>query len=218
MGRISGLALALVLAGCATSLPLLPSATPSPASLPTSSPSLTAAATPTPSVPASRVPLPSAGGTCSASQIVVGKATYGYGYGALGTTVVFVTLPLRNVGGDCVLHLPAVIGVASATGPFEAVSALDAGTESATGVNSPAESARIRSGRSLSIVLGDWWRIDTLTDNGTPVPAPPCLNPISDVTRVEFPLATGSLQVDLPTVLRQVCSSPASMSLTIRNG
>jgi hypothetical protein len=151
---------------------------------------------------------------------VVGGATYSYGYGSIGYTSMFVTLPLGNVGGNCVLHLPAVIGVASATGPFEAVSVLDAGTESATGDNSPAQSARVPSGGSLSIVLGaSWWiGMGMPPDNGTPVPAPPCLNPISGVTRVEFPLATGSLQIELPTVFQQVCSSPSNTSLTINGG
>jgi hypothetical protein len=188
-------------------------------SSPSASPSATVrAVTPSPTAVASPVALPNPGGTCSASQIVVGKATYSYGYGTIGTTSVYVTLPLRNVGGDCVLHLPAVIGVAPATGPFEAVSVEDNGTESATGENSPAQSVRILSGRSLSIVLGAWWRIDTLRpENGTPFPAPPCLNPISDVTRVAFPFATGRIQIDLPTVFNQICSSPASMSLTIKS-
>ena len=183
------------------------------------SPSATVlAVTPSPTGVPSPVQLPSAGGTCAASQIVVGTATYGPGYGAIGTSSVFVTLPLRNVGGDCVLHLPAVIGVASATGQFEAVSAFDVGTVSATGENSPAQSSTIRAGHSLSIVLGASWYVDTLTNNGTPVPAPPCLNPISAVTRVAFPLATGSIQIALPTVFQQVCSSPASVSLTIQSG
>lgn len=187
---------------------------------PSTSPSATVpAVTPRPTATISPAQLPSAGGTCSASQIVVGKSTYGYGYGTIGTTSVYVTLPLGNVGGDCVLHLPAMIGVAPVTGPFEAVSVEDNGTESATGENSPAQSARIGSGRSLSIVLGAWWQIGILgPDKGTPFPAPPCLNPISDVTRVAFPLATGSLQVELPTAFKQVCSSPASTSVTIKGG
>lgn len=189
-------------------------------SSPSASPSATVpAVTPSPTAVTSPIALPNPGGTCSASQIKVGKATYAYGYGTIGTTSVYVTLVLQNVGGDCVLHLPAMIGVASGTGPFEAVSVEDNGTESATGESSPAQSARIRSGRSLSIVLGAWWQVDVVQPtSGTPYPSPPCLKPTSDVTRVEYPLATGTIEIQLPTVLNQVCSSPASMSLTIKAG
>ena len=148
----------------------------------------------------------------------MGKATYSYGYAAINSTSVYVTLPLGNVGDDCVLHLHAVIGVASAAGPFQAAMVEDNGTESATG-GSLAQSASIRSGGSLNIVLGAWWEVAILQpENGTPFPAPPCLNPTSDVTRVEFPLATGTIQIKLPTVFKQVCSSPASVSLTIKSG
>jgi hypothetical protein len=170
--------------------------------------------TPGPSEITSPAPLPNPGGTCSASQIVLGATTYGYGYGSLGTTVVFVTQPLWNVGGDCVRQLPAVIGVAPPTGPFGSVTVIDAGTTTLSGVNSPAMSARIRSGESLSIVLGDSWWGDA---NGNPLgSAPPCAGAIRDVTRVEFPFASGTTQIDLPTTWREVCSSPASVTLRLQ--
>jgi photosystem II stability/assembly factor-like uncharacterized protein len=155
----------------------------------------------------SPAPLPSAGGTCSASQFVLGTATYAYGFGALGTTVVFVTQPLRNTGGSCVLDLPGMIGVASATGPFHSVPMLNAGT---------ATSWKIKSGQSFSIVIGASWWIGVRDENGNVVhSAPPCADPINDVTRVEFPVASGSIRIDLPTIWNEVCSSPASVSLTV---
>lgn len=170
--------------------------------------------TPGPSEIASSAPLPNPGGTCSASQIVLGAATYGYGFGSFGTMVVFVTQPLRNVGGDCVLHLPVVIGVAPPTGPFVSVTVIDAGTTMLSGDNSPEMSARIRSGESMSIVLGDSWWGDP---NGIPSgSAPPCAGGIRDVTRVEFPFASGTKQIDLPTTWREVCSSPASVTVTLQ--
>jgi hypothetical protein len=191
---------------------------PTPAAGSTSPSATVAAATTRPTEVASSSDLPSAGGTCSASQIVPGKATYGSGVGTtLGTTSVYITQPLRNRGDDCVLHLPAMIGVASETGAFKAVRVVDAGTENSTGGSSPTIAAQIRSGRSLPIVFGAWWWSGVRPENGTPLPAPPCADPISDVTRVEFPLAAGTLQIDLPTVVKLVCSSPASMSLTIEN-
>jgi hypothetical protein len=107
-----------------------------------------------------------------------------------------------------VLELPTTIRVASATGPLQAVTAVNAGT---------ATSFTIRRGQSVSIVLGAWWWTGGSTENGTPLSAPPCTGPISDVTRVEFPLAFGSIQIELGTVWHEVCSSPASISVTVED-
>ncbi len=119
----------------------------------------------------------------------------------------YVTLPLRNLGGDCVLRLPGEIGVAGATGSPVIVKVVDAGTTTAKGDNTPAMSARIRAGHELSIEIGAWW-------GGFGAPSA-CYGAIHDVTRVELPLATGALLIDLPTVFQQVCTSPASVSLMI---
>jgi hypothetical protein len=154
---------------------------------------------------ASSDPLPNPGGTCSASQIVVGSPTWGYGFGTLGTTAVYGTLPLRNIGGACVMQLPAVIGVAAATGPFHAVAVRNTGIATAWSSGS---------GESVPIMLGASWWIGGQSDNGTPLPAPPCNYPIYDVSRVEIPLATGTIAFDLPIVWHEVCSSPASVSIT----
>ena len=211
--------LGLIAASC-TSLPaptIQPSA-PVLAAGPTSPSATVPGPSTRPTEVASSSELPSGGGTCSATQIVLGTATYDYGFGTFFTTSVSVTQPLRDIGGDCILHLPALIGVAPATGAFEAVAVGDAGTENGTGGYTPAMSAKIPSGRSLSIVIGAWWWSGARPDTGTPFPAPPCAGPINEVTRVEFPLATGTLHIDLPVVLKQVCSSTASMSLTIKNG
>ena len=145
---------------------------------------------PTPTV-LSAPSLPNPGGTCSASKFVVGTAIDdGPGFPTLGSGDDFVTLPLRNVGGECVLHLPATIAVASATGPFQAVRVLNAGIVTAFSV--PA-------GGNVSIVLGDSWFVPSEfpQSEGTP---PACAGAISDVTRVEIPLASGSLQIGLGTV------------------
>ena len=149
--------------------------------------------------------VPSSERTCSASQFVLGKATSAYGFGTVGMTSVYVTQPLHNGGGSCVLHLPGTIRVASANGPFQTVSVVNAGT---------ASSFSVQSGQSLSIVVGAWWRIPGLP-SGTGIPATPCTGAIGDVSRVEIPLASSSIQIDLGTVWHEVCSSPASVSLTV---
>jgi hypothetical protein len=143
------------------------------------------------------------GGTCSASQFVLGTSQHSYGFGTFGTTVEFVTQPLRNAGGNCVLRLPEMIGVASASGPFEAVRVENAGT---------ATSYTIHSGQSLSVVLGAWWPV-----NKQPDPRYPCAGALSDVTRAEFPLASGSTKIDLGTTYYEVCPAPPTMSVTIES-
>ena len=169
-------------------------------------PSATAPAAPSSTVVASPSQVPGAGGACSASQFALGEATSAPGFGTVGTTSLYVTQPLRNTGSDCVLELPTTIRVASATGPFQSVKVVNAGT---------ATSFTIRSGQSVSIVLGAWWWTGGSTENGTQLAAPPCTDPLTDINRVEFPVAQDSIQIDLGTIWHQVCSSPASVSVTV---
>jgi hypothetical protein len=154
---------------------------------------------------ASTSPMPSALGACSADQFVLGAATSAYGFGTLGTTSVTVTQALRNAGGNCVLDLPRTIRVASATGAFQAVGLVDAGA---------ATSFNIQSGQSLSVVLRAWWSLVIAPSGGTPLPTPPCADPTSDVSRVEIPVGAGNIEIDLDIPWHEVCTSPASVSLT----
>jgi hypothetical protein len=162
---------------------------------------------PSPTEIASSAPLLNPGGTCSASHFVLGTPTSAYAFGTLGTTVVFVTVPLHNAGASCVLDLPEMIGVAAATGPFHPVPVTKAGRVSAWASES---------GQSLPIVIGASWWVGARDANGNAVgSAPPCADPIFDVTRVELPFAVGSTLIDLPTTWHEVCSSPASVSVTL---
>jgi hypothetical protein len=159
-----------------------------------------------PSATPSSTPLPSAGGTCSASQFVLGTPTSSYGFGTLGSTVVFVTVPLRNTGSSCVLALPEVIGVASATGPFESVPVTRSGI--ATSLASDA-------GGNVQVVIRSSWWIEVRDSNGNLIGPGPCANPIASISRIEFPFASGSTEIDLPTTWRDVCSSPPSVSVAL---
>jgi hypothetical protein len=166
---------------------------------------------PTPTEKASSAQLPSPGGTCSADQFVLGEPVAGPGYGTLGTMVVFVIQPIRNRGEECLLELPSAIGVASAYGPFHAVSIRNA---------VPGTSWKIGAGRSKSLVLGGSWWTGVRGEDGKPVfTAPPCADPVHDVTRVEFPLARGTIEIDLPTPWewQEVCSSPGSVTVDVEN-
>lgn len=143
------------------------------------------------------------GGTCSASQFVVGTPVDGGpGFGAMGTSDDFVTVPLHDVGGDCVLNLPVAIDVASASGPFQAVKVENAGVVTAFSVSADG---------NVSVVLGDSWRILPAASGEGALAE--CAA-ISDVTRVEIPFASGRLQVDLGTVWPEVCPDPPSVSMT----
>jgi hypothetical protein len=142
---------------------------------------------------------------CSAKQLALGKVTIAPGYGTLGTSSVYVTQPVRNAGGECLFTVPNTIRVASAAGQFQTVAASNAGTEVAF---------TIPSGKSVSIVLGAWWWVPGLL-SGTDMSAPPCAGALSDVSRVSIQLASDSLEVDLGTVWREVCTSPATVSITV---
>jgi hypothetical protein len=121
--------------------------------------------------------------------------------------VVFVTQPLRNVGASCVLNLPAIIAVAAATGPFHSVPVIRSGRVTAWASES---------GQSLPMLIGASWWVGIRDESGNAVvSAPPCADRIFDVTRAELPFASGSTVIDLPTTWQEVCSSPASVSVTL---
>jgi hypothetical protein len=209
-----GWAVLVILAGCAAPVP-------SPTSLPTTSPSPTAAATPTPTPTetALTLHLPNPGGTCTASQLVEGPATSTYDLSTLFSRVAEAFQPLRNAGGDCVLVVPKLVGLAAATAPFAEVSLRNAGQESC--VNSTCRtvyptSFKIRSGQSVRIELRAWWP-DSYSSSATPLP-PLCAHPINDVTRAEFPLASGVIEFKWDTVFHQVCASAGTVGVTLENG
>jgi hypothetical protein len=148
---------------------------------------------------------PPSDGACSASQFALGLPTNSGGFGTLGTMSDYVTQPLRNVGGPCVLNLPATIKVASATGPFQTVKVVNGGI---------ATTFSVQADQSLSIVLGAWWYVPAWL-SGSGFSPPPCTAAIRNVTRAEIPLESSSLEFDLGTVWADVCSSPASVSVTV---
>jgi hypothetical protein len=177
---------------------------------------------------ASPAPLPSPGGTCSASQLVPGTATNGYPYSAVGWRHVHLDQPLHNDGRACVLNVPDKIGVASATGSFQAVRVNNIGYEvcvnDACHYASP-PSYKIRAGQSLTIGFDVSWWAGTDDANGMSLPtAPPCRGAVNDVTRVEVPLASGAITIDLETAVRmpessvpwhEVCAARDRIPLTI---
>ena len=188
------------------------------------SPSPAGVASPSPAQVGSLLPLPNPGGTCSASQFVVGQATSEYVSSTVVTNHVGVWQPLRDAGADCVLALPKVIGLAAASGLFEAVEVANLGQEickkAAPGTGLDREcrfvyptSFQVQSGQTVTIELNaSWW----LGDSASQTP-PPCAGTISNVTRAEFPLASDAIDFDWDTTVEEVCTSPTSMSVTVTN-
>jgi len=168
----------------------VPTVEPDPTDLPTGEPS--------------HSPFPAAGGSCTAAQFTLGASEYFYGYGSVGSTVVFVSQQLRNDGGDCVLALPGGVGVATASSPFEYVTVVMSGDRT---------SESVAAGQQVSIMLQATWHLPD-ADGSSPVP---CTHSVRDVARVEFPLATGTLTMDLGTIWHEVCDSPASVGVRFKN-
>ena len=142
-----------------------------------------------------------------------------YDFSTLFSRVADAWQPLRNAGGDCVLAVPKLIGLAAATGPFVEISLSNAGQDVC--VNSACRyvyptSFKIRSGQSVRIQLRAWWPW-FYGASATP-PPPLCAHPIDDVTRAEFPLASGVIEFRWDIVFHHVCSSAGTVGITVENG
>lgn len=146
---------------------------------------------------------PVATGDCQSGDLVLGKPESSYGFGALGTTLVFVTQSVRNSGDACVIHVPTRIDVARESGDSREVDVQAGGTVS---------SVAIGSGESVSLVVGAWWDAPGKSPG---VGAPECASAISDVTRLRLPVGDGVLSIDLPLRFAEVCPSPASISVAL---
>jgi hypothetical protein len=172
---------------------------------PASSPTDVAASLPAESDNPAASPSQSVSGPiCTADQLVLGNVTIAPGYGALGTDAVYVTQSLRNAGEDCVFNVPETIGVSSTGGQFQMVTVQNTAISPAVG---------IPSGATASIVLGTWWWVSGHASGRES--APPCSDVVEDVSRVSIPQASGTIEVDLGTVWREVCTTPASVSITV---
>jgi hypothetical protein len=175
---------------------------------------------PTQSATPSPVPLPSVGGTCTSSQLVPGTTTSAYGFSTVVSRKVEVTQSVRNAGPGCELAVPTMIGVAPAAGSFVPIGVNNVGNEvcvQGTCHYVAPPTYEIGSGQSLSIDLDASWLLSLVDENALPGSTPPpCPGRIQDVTRVAFPLAAGSLEIDFETAWQVVCSSDLiSLSVTV---
>lgn len=162
--------------------------------------------------------LPSPGGTCRATQLTFGEPTWGPGYGAAGTMSVYFTFVVANIGSDCELQLPSIVGVAAAGGPLLPVEMTASGTMTASGDNTPSMTYALAAGTLVSIVIGASWWVGVTAEGASPWPSPRCNDPVDLVTRIDYPVGIGVLRMDLPTVVKRVCTSPASLWTSFRLG
>lgn len=155
------------------------------------------------------ITLPNAGGTCDASQFAAGKPVTGYGYGALGSTLVFVGISIRNDGPDCELQLPQLVGVASEAAPVIVMP---------TQIPRKPSLVDIHAGQTVSIVLGDsWWTGMTDEAGASMMPTPRCDGKVRDINRVVYPFASGTIDIGLDISWREVCTAPPSVTVTVED-
>ena len=151
--------------------------------------------------PAPGTPLPRVGGTCLSTQIVPGASVPAFGYGAVGTTVAFLTQELRNTGAPCILALPGWIGVAGADPNATTIPVLNVGS---------ASERRVGSGEAVTVVFQATW--SPINDD-----ASPCGGAIEGVSKVEFPVATGVVDLDTGIAWKRVCASPPSVTIKLKD-
>jgi hypothetical protein len=147
-------------------------------------------------------PLPSPGGTCSANDFAVGVARSNYAMSTAVSRALDIDQPLRNTGPDCVLRLPSIVAVAAASGPFQPVSAWPV---------ADAPTFTVRSGASVSLWLRAWWLDEPSPTDAPSVPV--CRQALQDVTRLEFPMASGYVEIDWGIPVAEACSAPTMLSL-----
>jgi hypothetical protein len=182
---------------------------PAPASCPTSQPSSPPTEAPT------TVQLPNPGGTCVATQFVAGTATSNYDLSTVMSRVADAFQPLTNAGAACAFAVPKTIAMAGSSGPYVAIGVGDEGHDVC--VNSSCKtvypaSYRVPSGGMVWILLRASWLLDEEGATGAP---PRCANAIADVTRAEFPLAEGVIEIAWGVPFHEVCPNAAGIGIVV---
>jgi len=151
------------------------------------SPSLLPSDAPVPASPSP--PLPK--GVCVGSQLRAAKVTSDAGLAQLGMQRQLTVIRIQNSGEACTFKVPKILEVASDTGPYHAVD-VGYGGYGADGLFHTA------AGRSYIAISEEW---------AMPSQPPVCSDPITQVTRIDIPLAAGAIQVSLPEPWVSVCVS-----------
>ncbi len=196
---------ALVLVLLLGTVSLSPGSTGKPESPMPTTPVAIASASPQLTVPPSATPSdPPGAGSCSADQLVLAEATNDWFFTTVGSQKNGVSQPFSNRGGACLLVLSNSIFVARSSGAPIPVEVMVVGKNSYS----------LAVGDTGSIELTATWSTGDVIPGQTPGP---CEGSIEGVRSVEVPVASGRLLINLGTVWREVCSSPASVTITVKN-
>ena len=168
-------------------------------------PTITSIPTYTPALSPSAVPSEPAGpgGTCTASQFDLGKATNGWFYTTFVSQKNGVSQPFHNTGNACLLVLPATIFVARTGGEPVPVS---------VSIVDGKKSFSLGAGAFGTIDLTATWSTGYVAPGQTPEP---CAGRIEGVTEVQVPVASGRVLINLGVTWREVCASPPSLTITV---
>jgi hypothetical protein len=71
----------------------------------------------------------------------------------------------------------------------------------------------VKHGRSVSLVIGVWWRLPWLPS--LPDIAAACGPPIVDATRIAIPIGRTGLHLGFGFTVPKICTSMASLSFTV---
>jgi len=217
-GTVAGLI--VLLGGCQATAPepstsVVPSVAASQLPSPVA-PSAAASQLPSPVAPSAvAIQLPSPGGTCTVDQFVVVPGGGSYDAGPLFTRVGAAFLRLRNVGEACLLARPTIIGMTDASNAREAVEVVNAGYWDCSGgacrkVDATSfEVAPNQIGRIALRVQWPW------SDDPMNPPPQACDDPLVNVTRVQFPFASGVHEMTLNAPFDQVCPGAGSVEITV---
>jgi hypothetical protein len=209
------IALALIASGCSTPAPTATGASsPNPSPVAVASPPAATPATVEPTARRDDLDLPDPGGTCSAAQLALSPSTSAFDFSTLGSEAATVEVSVNNRGAACDLSVPKVIGVASADGPFTAITVTNIGNaacvkQTCRYVALP--SYRIKARGAAAIRLHANWPME-IEGLWTP---DPCQGSIAGVARAEVPLAVGQLEFGWSTVFKSVCPSRKTIDISV---
>jgi len=161
-------------------------------------PSSTTAVVPSPSSSDAENP----GGTCHGSQFDLGDATNYWFFTTYLSQKNGVSQAYLNAGPACVLVLPTTLFVARNGGaPVPVAAAIVDKT-----------TFMLKAGEHGSIELTATWSTGNVEPGQTPEP---CDGAVQGVRQAQVPVAEGRLVIDLGVTWREVCATPASLTITL---
>jgi hypothetical protein len=142
-------------------------------------------------------------GSCAGEQFELGIATNDWKFSTLISLKNVVKQPFRNLGPACTLALSDHLYVAGSGGDIVPVAATVLAKSPVVSL-APDERGYFE--------LAATWPTGEVVGGQTP---PPCNGAVQGVRQVEIPAAVDRIVIDLGTVWEEVCSSPASVTISV---